>query len=214
MLKEQELQFILADDHAIVRKGLRQILKDEFDNCVVTEVADANAVLKAIEKESYHLLICDISMPGTSGLDLCKKARELKPDLPILILSMHGEEQYAIRAIKAGANGYLTKEGAPEELIKAVRSVLSGKKYVSSSLAMLMANHIGGMGKSELHESLSDRELDVLKHIASGKSLNKIAEAMHLSPNTISTYRSRILQKLNMKTNAALIQYAIEHQLK
>ncbi len=208
------LHFILADDHAIIRRGLRQILRDEFESCQIAEARDAKSVLSLIAEKEHDLLICDISMPGTTGLELCKKVRQAKPGLPVLILSMHAEEQYAVRALKAGASGYLTKESAPDELIKAVRSVLIGKKYVSSALAMIMANQIGNLDHGELHESLSDREMEVLKLIAVGKSLNYIAKSMHLSPNTISTYRSRILQKLNVNTNAALVRYAIEHRIK
>ncbi|MDZ4714116.1 MAG: response regulator transcription factor [Cytophagales bacterium] len=207
------LRFLLADDHAIVRKGLKQILKDEFPDGVVSEVADGPSVIKSLETQSFDLLICDINMPGVTGLELCKRVKEMCPDLPVLVLSMYSEEQYAIRALRNGASGYMTKESAPDELIKAVRQLLVGKKFVSASLAALMVDHLGGNNQLELHENLSDRELEVLRLIATGKSITQIGDALNLSPNTISTYRARILEKMKMKNNAQLIQYAIEHQL-
>lgn len=211
---KEALRFILADDHAIVRRGLKQILKDEFPTAQIDEAGDGKEVLGEVRNKQFDLLICDISMPGVTGLELCKRVKEINPDQPILILSMHTEEQYAIRALRAGAAGYLTKESAPEELIKAVRHILMGKKYVSAVLASIMANHIGNPTQLELHELLSDRELEVLKQLSRGRSLTEIGKKLQLSPNTISTYRSRILEKLKMTSNAELIQYAIEHQLK
>ncbi|MCB0492221.1 MAG: response regulator transcription factor [Cyclobacteriaceae bacterium] len=208
-----DLKFLLADDHAIVRRGLNQILKDDFSEAVITEVANADDALDAISKNGFDLVICDISMPGTTGLELIKKIKNLKPSQNILVLSMHREEQYAVRALKAGAFGYLAKESAPEELIKAVRHILVGKKYVSPSMAAILINHIGNQERLELHELLSDRELEVLQLIANGKSLTTIGEKLNLSPNTISTYRSRILEKMNMTSNAELIRYVHEHKI-
>jgi len=208
------LKFLIADDHAIVRRGLNQILRDEFPKATISEVGDAEEALGAIANKEFDLVICDISMPGATGLDLCEKIRKLKPSLPMLVLSMHKEEQYAVRALKVGASGYLAKESAPEELIKAVRHILAGKKYVSSSLATILVNHVGDQGERELHEMLSDRELEVLKQIAKGQSLTSIGEKLNLSPNTISTYRSRILDKMSMKSNAELIQYVHEYKIK
>ncbi len=205
---------MLADDHAIVRKGLKQILVDEFPESRISEASDGKEVIAALENNTFDLLICDISMPGTTGLELCKKVKAIHPEILVLILSMHAEEQYAIRSLRMGASGYLTKESAPEELIKAVRHILAGKKYISSSLAAIMANYLGTNTQQELHEQLSDRELEVLKQIANGRSLNAIGKKLHLSPNTISTYRARILEKMKLKSNADLIQYAIEHNLK
>lgn len=205
---------MLADDHAIVRKGLKQILVDEFPEARISEASDGKEVIAALENNTFDLLICDISMPGTTGLELCKKVKAIHPEILVLILSMHAEEQYAIRSLRMGASGYLTKESAPEELIKAVRHILAGKKYISSSLAAIMANYLGTNTQQELHEQLSDRELEVLKQIANGRSLNAIGKKLHLSPNTISTYRARILEKMKLKSNADLIQYAIEHNLK
>lgn len=208
------LRFMLADDHAIVRRGLKQILLDEFPTSRIEEGEGAKSVLEVIKVKDFDLLICDISMPGINGLELCKQVKELRPSQSVLILSMHSEEQYAIRSLRAGASGYLTKDGAPEELIMAVRSILGGKKYVSSELASIMAKHISNSDQLELHELLSDRELEVLKNLSKGESLTAIGNKLHLSPNTISTYRSRILEKMKMTSNAELIKYAIEHKLK
>lgn len=208
-----DFRFILADDHAIVRKGLMQLLKDEFPNAIIKESADAKSVIDLLKGERYDLLISDISMPGMTGLELIKQIKSDQPELPVLVLSMHAEEHYAIRALKVGASGYLTKESAPEELIKAVRFILNGKKYISSSLAGLLVNHLSDPDRQELHETLSDRELEVLKLIAKGMPITEIGAALHLSANTISTYRSRILEKMSMKSNADLIQYAIHHHL-
>lgn len=210
---KEGLKFLLVDDHAIVRRGLNQILKDEFSKAIITEVGDADGAINAISGQEFDLVICDISIPGTTGLELCKNIKKVRPSQPMLVLSMHKEEQYAVRALKVGASGYLAKESAPEELIKAVRQILAGKKYVSTSLAAILVNHLGDQGQQELHEILSDRELEVLKQIAKGKSLTEIGKKLNLSPNTISTYRARILEKMNMKTNAELIQYVLEHKL-
>ncbi|MEQ8361492.1 MAG: response regulator transcription factor [Cyclobacteriaceae bacterium] len=210
---KENLKFLLADDHEIVRRGLIQILKDEFPKVNITEVGDADATLDIISKKNFDLLICDISMPGATGLDLCERVKKMKPSPAVLVLSMHKEEQYAVRALKAGASGYLDKESAAEELIKAVRHILAGKKYVSASLATILVNYFGDPKQLELHEMLSDRELEVLKQIANGKSLTVIGEKLHLSPNTISTYRARILEKMNMKSNAELIHYVHEHKI-
>lgn len=210
---KEDLKFLLVDDHAIVRRGLNQILIDEFSKAIIAEVADANAAMDVIANEDFDLVICDISMPGSTGLDLCKRIKSLKPSQRMLVLSMHKEEQYAVRALKAGASGYLAKESAPEELIKAVRHILIGKKYVSTSLAAILINHLADHGQQELHELLSDREMEVLKQIAKGKSLTQIGEKLNLSPNTISTYRSRILEKMKMKSNAELIHYVHEYKI-
>lgn len=213
-MMETKLKFILADDHAIVRKGLKQIIIDEFQNSVVVEASDGLAVLQELAKSDYDLMVCDLSMPGISGMELCKRVREINPTLPVLILSMHAEETYAIRALRSGASGYLTKESAPEEMIIAIKNILNGKRYVSSSLAAMMADYIGDTSHGELHDRLSDREMEVLKLIAAGKSLSKIGVLFNLSPNTISTYRSRILEKMRMKSNAELVRYSVEHNIK
>ncbi len=205
--------FLLADDHALIRKGLTQIIKDDFAKVLISEAPDTPSVLKYLAVNQVDVLITDISMPGATGLELLKQVKDKYPTVAVLVLSMHAEEQYALRALRLGASGYLTKESAPEELIKALRHILAGKKYVSSTLASFMADHLDAGKAIELHETLSDRELEVLKRIAQGKSLIEIGGALNLSPNTISTYRTRLLDKMNMKTNAELIQYVLQNKL-
>ena len=207
------LKILIADDHAIVRQGLKQILADIPDQAIIDEAANGNQVLSKVRKNTYDVLILDISMPGLSGLDVLKQLKIERPDLNVLMLSMHPEEQYAIRALKAGAAGYLTKESAPEELVAAIKKVSMGRKYVTASLAEKLAFDLGERSERPPHEYLSDREFQVLRLIASGKTVKEIAEDMFLSIKTISTYRSRILEKMNMKTNAELTHYAIKNGL-
>jgi len=207
------LKILIADDHAIVRQGLKQILADIPDQAIIDEAANGNEVLSKVRKNTYDVLILDISMPGLSGLDVLKQLKIERPDLNVLMLSMHPEEQYAIRALKAGAAGYLTKESAPEELVAAIKKVSMGRKYVTASLAEKLAFDLGERSERPPHEYLSDREFQVLRLIASGKTVKEIAEDMFLSIKTISTYRSRILEKMNMKTNAELTHYAIKNGL-
>ncbi len=208
-----KLKIIITDDHAILRKGLKQIILEEFINAQISEASSTEEALKIIRKEKFDLVISDISMPGRSGIDLLKQIREEFPFLPVLILSMHPEEQYAVRALKAGASGYVTKDTASEELVNAIRKIINGKKYISISLADLLADNILIDNKLLPHQSLSDREFEVLKLIASGKSVSEISKTLSLSVNTISTYRSRILEKMKLRTNADLIHYAIEQKL-
>ena len=208
-----KLKIIIADDHAVLRKGLKLIILEEFTNAQISEASTAEDALKAIRKEKFDLVISDISMPGRSGIDLLKQIREEFPFLPVLILSMHPEEHYAIRALKAGASGYVTKDTASEELAKAIRKIISGKKYISSSLADMLADNVSVDSALLPHELLSDREFEVLLLIASGKGISKIAETLSLSVNTISTYRSRLLEKMKLKSNADLIHYALEQNL-
>lgn len=207
------LKILIADDHAIVRQGLKQILADIPDLAVVDEASSGNEVLSKVRTNAYDVLILDISMPGLSGLDVLKQLKSEKPDINVLMLSMHPEEQYAIRALKAGAAGYLTKESAPEELIAAIKKVSIGRKYVTASLAEKLAFDLEERSERPSHEYLSDREFQVLCLIASGKTVKEIAEVMFLSIKTISTYRSRILEKMNMKTSAELTHYAIKNGL-
>jgi two-component system invasion response regulator UvrY len=207
------LKILIADDHAIVRQGLKQILADIPDQAIIDEAANGIEVLSKVRKNTYDVLILDISMPGLSGLDVLKQLKIERPDLNVLMLSMHPEEQYAIRALKAGAAGYLTKESAPEELVAAIKKVSMGRKYVTASLAEKLAFDLGERSERPPHEYLSDREFQVLRLIASGKTVKEIAEDMFLSIKTISTYRSRILEKMNMKTNAELTHYAIKNGL-
>jgi two-component system invasion response regulator UvrY len=207
------IRVLVADDHAVVREGLKRILLESGDIHVVAEAANGPEVLQKLSEYACDLVILDMSMPGTSGLDVLKQVKCLHPRLPILILSIHPEEQYAVRVLRAGASGYLTKETAPEELIHAVRKTASGRKYVSSALAERLADDLHIQSGQPLHKTLSDREFQVFSLIASGKTVHSIAEEMHLSVKTISTYRKRILEKMSMKNNAELIHYAITEKL-
>ncbi len=208
------INILIADDHAIVRQGLRQIIAEQKDLQVSAEAKTGAEVLDLLRTTRCDIIVMDISMPGRGGLDVLKEIRARYPKLPVLVLSMHPEDQYALRALRAGAAGYITKDSAPEELISAIRKVLTGKKYVSPSLAERLADEVGAAVPGRLlHESLSDRELQVLCLIASGKSVSDIAQELSLSVKTISTYRARILEKMNMKNNAELTHYAIAHKL-
>jgi two-component system invasion response regulator UvrY len=207
------IKIAVADDHPIVREGLKQIIAKTTDLTVVMEASDGQEVLEKLKKHPVDVLLLDISMPVRNGVDILKQLRAKWPKLPILILSAHPETKYATRVFRLGASGYLTKEGAPKELIGAIRTVLSGKRYVSNSLAQYLAMNLDNDSEKPLHETLSDRELEVLCLIASGKPLTDIANNLFLSVKTISTYRTRILEKLHMQTNADLIRYAIQKEL-
>jgi DNA-binding NarL/FixJ family response regulator len=207
------IKIFIADDHAIVREGLKQIVAETTDMAVTDEADTGHEVLEKVSENDYDVLVLDITMPGLNGLDALKQLRSQRPDLPVLVLSIHPEEQYAVRVLRSGASGYLTKESAPNELISAIRKVSMGGKYVTPSLAEKLASDLVADGKKPLHETLSDREYQVLCMIASGKTVTEIAEELFLSEKTISTYRSRILEKMKMKTNAELIHYAIKHGL-
>lgn len=208
------IKILIADDHAIVREGLKQILSETSDIVAAGEASNGQEVLKKVWENNYDMVLLDISMPGRSGLDILKQLKKEKPRLHILVLSMHPEEQYAIRVLKGGASGYLTKESTPHELITAIRTVSKGRKYVSSSLAERLACYLEIKPEEPLNvEVLSDREYEVLRMIASGKTVKEIAEELSLSIKTISTYRTRILEKMGMKNNAQLIHYAIQNRL-
>jgi two-component system invasion response regulator UvrY len=207
------IKILIADDHAIVREGLKQILAETSDMIVADEAADGQEVLEKIRKNRYDVVVLDISMPGKCGLDILKQLSYEKLSIPVLVLSMHSEEQYAIRVLKAGASGYLTKESAPEELIKAIRKVSQGGKYITPTLAEKLALELQLNVENPPHKRLSDREYQVLCMIANGKAVKDIAAELCLSEKTISTYRSRILEKMKMKTNAELIHYAIKNKL-
>ena len=207
------IEILIVDDHAVVRTGLRQILSEISDMTITDEACDAKEALDKIRTNDYSVVVLDIALPGKSGLDALKEIKSERPELPVLILSMYPEDQYAIRVLKSGAAGYMTKESAPEELVKAVRTVAGGKKYISPSVAERLASQLDFTGKKELHEMLSDREYQVLCMIASGKPPGEIAEELSLSVKTISTYRSRILEKMNLSNNAELTTYAIQKHL-
>ena len=207
------LKILIADDHTVVRKGLKQILLDEFPNAQIEEVPDAEELIKKVMQAKWDVVVSDLSMPGRSGLDALQQIKLSFPDLPVLILSIHPEEQYALRALKAGASGYLSKDTAPDELVKAVQKVLLGKKYISQSIAEKLANTFSSNTDKHLHENLSNREFDVMKLLANGKSVSEIAETLSLSITTVSTYRARVMTKMNLKSNSDLTKYAIENKL-
>ncbi len=207
------MKILIADDHSVVRKGLRLILEEEYPNAQIDEVSDSFELLKKVAKENYTVIVSDITMPGRSGVEIIKEVKEYAPKTPLLVLSVHAAEEYAVRAIKAGAAGYLTKDSAPDELIKAVEYILKGKRYITSEIAELLADSYGDNFDKPAHESLSNREFEVMKFIAAGKSISEMAETLSLSVNTISTYRARILDKMRITTNTELIKYAIEHKL-
>jgi DNA-binding NarL/FixJ family response regulator len=207
------IKILIADDHAVVREGLKQIVADTSDMIVTDEASDGHEVLTLLSENNYDVVVLDIGMPGPSGLDILKQIRRESLNLPVLILSVYPEEQYAVRALKAGASGYLTKESAPDELITAIRKVSMGGKYITSSLAEKLAFELELDAEKPPHENLSDREFQVMCMIAKGKAIKDIAEELYLSPKTVSTYRSRILEKMKMKSNGELIHYAINNHL-
>jgi DNA-binding NarL/FixJ family response regulator len=207
------INVLIADDHPIVRQGLRQILSGLPDMQVAGEAINAQQTLEQVRAGGWDVLVLDISMPGRSGFDILSELKHEQPNLPVLVLSIHSEEQFAVRVLKAGASGYLTKENAPAELIKAIRKVVDGGKYISGELAESLAFGLDAATERPLHEALSDREFQVMQLIAGGKTLADIAASLSLSAKTISTYRTRLLQKLNLKTNADIIRYALENGL-
>lgn len=207
------LRILIADDHPIFRHGLKQILAAEPDVVAVGEAENSQKVLELARKQHWDVVVLDITMPGRSGLDVLKELRHERPKLPVLILSASPEDQYAVRVLKAGAAGYMTKERAPQELIKAIRKVLQGGKYLSESLAQKLAFDLETETERPLHETLSDREYQVMRMIVSGKTVKEIAAQLHLSVKTISTYRARTLEKMKMKTIAELVRYATQNRL-
>jgi two-component system invasion response regulator UvrY len=207
------IKVLIADDHAVVLEGLKQILSETADMSVVAEATNGQAVLDKVRGSHVDVVVLDIAMPGRSGLDILLHLKRERPNLPVLVLSIHPEDQYAVRVLKAGASGYLTKESAPEQLITAIRKVVIGGKYVSPALAEKLAFDLEADVDKPLHETLSDREYEVLCLIALGKTVKEIADKLSLSVKTISTYRSRILEKMKMKNNAELTHYVIRQGL-
>jgi DNA-binding NarL/FixJ family response regulator len=207
------IRVLLADDHAILRGGLREILIRHLEGVECGEAGDAEQVLVQVREHPWDLLILDITMPGRSGLDILADLKLLRPELPVLVLSMLPEDQFGKRVLKAGARGYLKKESAPEELVQAVRKVLMGGRYVSPTLAENLARDLQENRERPLHEALSPREFEVLVMIGSGKSVSQIAEELHLSGTTVSTHRAHILEKMKMTTTAEMIRYAVRHHL-
>lgn len=207
------LKVLVADDHALIREGLKKILKTAQEISVIREAQNAREVIEELKKGDLDVVILDISLPGKSGLELLKDLKQYYPKLPVLILSMHPEDRFAVRALKAGASGYVTKESAVDELINAIRKVVQGRKYVSPALAEKLAFDLETDTGKPLHEGLSDREYQVMCLIAAGRSVRQIAAELFLSMSTVNTYRARILEKMNMKTDAELIRYAVQNQL-
>lgn len=207
------IKILIADDHAIVREGLKQIVAEESDMNVTGEAANSHELFDLLEKGKYEIVVLDINMPGISGLEALKEMKVRNIKVPVLILSMFSEDQYGLRAIKAGAAGYLKKVSAPTELVNAIRKIVGGGKFISDSLAEKLADVIDVDAKKPLHETLSDREYQIMCLISSGKSAEEIAEELALSINTVYTYRNRILEKMHLKSNVSLTQYAIQHKL-
>jgi DNA-binding NarL/FixJ family response regulator len=207
------IRVLIADDHPIVRQGLRQILSEIPDMEVAGVAANAQETLDQVRTGEWDVLVLDITMPDRSGFDILKELKHEQPHLPVLILSIHAEEQLAVRVLKVGASGYLTKENAPGELVKAIRKVMEGGKYISLELAETLAVGLDMVSDRPRYKALSDREFQVMQMMASGKTLAEIAEELSLSAKTVSTYRTRLMEKMKLKTNAEIIRYAIEHGL-
>ena len=207
------IKLLIADDHPVVRRGLRQILEESPEIVVGAEVGSAHEVLRAVREQSWSVIVLDISLQGGNGIDLLKDIRHERPEARVLILTAHSEEQYAVRALKAGAAGFLNKESAPAKLLEATQRIAAGGRYVSPALAETLASILAGDARGLPHESLSDREFEVLKLLASGKTVSEVAGGLALSVKTISTHRTRILKKMNMRTNAELTQYAVRQGL-
>lgn len=207
------IKVFIADDHAIVREGLKQILADTRDIVLAGEAENGLDAIRLFRRSGCHVVLLDISLPDKSGIEVLKQIKKEKPELAVLMLSMHREDQYAIRSLKAGAAGYLTKQSAPKELVTAIRQVAGGLKYVSPALAQELANHLGEDHEAPTHETLSDREYQTLTMIASGKTVGVIAKELSLSVKTVSEYRARLLAKMKLKNSAELTHYAIKNGL-
>jgi two-component system, NarL family, invasion response regulator UvrY len=207
------IRVLIADDHAIVRHGLKQIVEENGEMHVVAEADSGISALHKIREIECDVVLLDISMPDMSGIDVLKQIHAEQPQLPILILSIYPEDQYAVRLIRAGAAGYMTKESAPPEVVKAIRRVASGKKYISPAVAEILANELGANEEKPPHQILSDREYQIFLLLASARTVSEIADTLALSVKTVSTYRARILEKMNMHNNAELMRYAIDNHL-
>lgn len=206
-------RILIIDDHPVVRNGLKEIILRKLEHVTCGEAGDGIQGIAEVQNHKWELVILDITMPGQSGLSVLTELKRIQPKVPVLVLSVHSEDQYAKRVLKAGASGYMNKESAPEELMKAVRKLLAGGRYVSSALAEKLAWSLGEDETKPHHETLSDREFEVLRGIASGRTVSQIADELHLSGTTVSTYRARILEKLNMTSSAELMRYAMRNQL-
>jgi len=207
------LNILIADDHAVVRRGLKQILLEEYPSARIGEAADAETLVAQVINDKWDIVICDMNMPGRSGLDALSQLKQVAPHVPVLIMSMYPEDQYALRVLKAGAAGYLGKDSIHDDIIRAVQTVSLGKKFITPSVAEKLANAYRDDTDQQPHELLSDREFDVFKLLAAGKSVSEIATQLSLSSTTVSTYRARIIEKMNLRSNAALTRYAIERKI-
>lgn len=207
------IRLLIADDHAIFREGLKHILEEHPDIVVADEAGNGQEVLEKVWKNEYDMVLLDIGMPGMPALEVLKQVKNERPRLPILVLSMYPEDQYAVRVIRAGASGYLTKESASDELITAIRKITAGRKYITASVAEKLADEVEPSAGKPAHHTLSDREFEVFRLLASGKTVKEIAGALFLSVKTISTYRTRILEKMKIKTNAELMHFALRHHI-
>lgn len=204
-------RILLADDHSFIRRGLIQILTDEYPSAEITEVADGDALVKEVMHHDFDLVITDLDMPGRSGMEALEQIKLIKPDLPVLILSIYSEDLYAVRALRAGASGYLNKNSAPEELINAIQRISLGRKYITAEVAEKLLTQVDST--KHPHELLTNKEFEIFKLLALGKTITQIAETLSLALTTISTHRSRIMAKLNLSTNAELTRYAISHHI-
>jgi len=207
------IRLLIVDDHTIVRHGLRQVVSESTDIEVAAEAGSSAEAVRLLRENTYDLVLLDISLPDRNGIETLKQIKREKPELPVIMLSMHGEDEFGVRALKAGASGYVHKQSAHEQLVAAIRQVASGRRYISPDLAEELARSIGESSEKRPHELLSDREFDTLRMLASGKSLTAIAESLSISPKTVSVYRTRLLEKMKLKNNAEITHYAIKNGL-
>lgn len=207
------INLLLVDDHALIRKGIKQLLEDIPDIRVTGETAGGMQAINMVREQNYDLVLLDIALPDKHGMDVLKQLKSEQPDIKVIVLSMYPEDQYGVRALKAGAMGYINKQSAPEKLVGAIRHVISGKKYISEAMSEQLLNNLIGESQALMHQSLSNREYQTLCLMSSGKSLTEIAEVMLLSPKTVSVYRARMLEKMGFKNNAEAVHYAIAHHL-
>ena len=207
------INILIVDDHLIVREGIKRIINDTADMQIIEEASNGQEAINLIYKNTFDIILLDISMPGQNGIQTLKLIKKYNSNIPVLMLSMHSEEQYAMRSIKAGASGYLTKDSASRELETAIRKIYSGRKFISEEVAELLTTELYHFDEKDPHEQLSDREFEILKKIAKGKTIKKIASELSISNKTVSTYRSRILEKLDMQNNSDIIHYVLDYNL-
>lgn len=207
------IHILLVDDHTLIREGLKQILSEQTDLVITAEASSGQQALEVVANQNFDIVLLDIGLPDQNGIEVLKEIKQTKPNLPVLILTMYSEEQYAIRLLKMGAAGYLSKESSPEQLVNAIRKILSGGKFLSQNVTEQLLMGLNNSGAKPSHEQLSARELQIFSLIASGKTLTDIAQELYLSVKTISTYRSRILTKMDLKSNADLVRYAVANHL-